>query len=222
MIFNLFNLTVYILFGVLLVVTAARLMTAWHSLSRTYSVETVPQKPVAIVFGAGLRRDGMPTTVLKDRVSTGVALYQAGKVQKLLMSGDNRFDNYNEPAAMRDYAISLGVPAADIVLDYAGQSTYDTCYRARDIFMLTDVILVTQPFHLPRSLYTCNTLGVQAVGVASENYTYQPGAHLIWTFRELLATVSALIEVHLTHPLPILGLPEPIFTENNPAAPINP
>lgn len=114
----------------LLALLLPRLITAVYSWTRIYTVEGAPAERVAIVFGAGLTRDGYPTVILRDRVETAAQLYFAGKVQKLLMSGDNRFENYNEPGAMRDYAVSLGVPAGAIVLDYAGRRTYDTCLRA--------------------------------------------------------------------------------------------
>ena len=103
---------------------------------RIFTKEGVPAGRVAIVFGAGLWRDGTPTPVLEDRVRTAANLYFEGKVEKLLMTGDNRFVEYNEPESMRQFAISLGVPDEDIVLDYAGRRTYDSCYRARDIFRL--------------------------------------------------------------------------------------
>jgi len=191
----------------------SRLLTGLYALPRSYGVEDAPMRRVAVIFGAGLRYDGTPTAVLRDRVQTGVDLYRTGKVEKLLMSGDNSTDNYNEPAAMRDYAISLGVPAEDIVLDYAGRRTYDTCYRAHVIFGLKEVLLVTQPFHLPRAIYTCNLLGADAVGVPAQNYNYRRLALLYWNARELGATVTALLDVHITRPLPILGQPEPIFPE---------
>ncbi len=103
-----------------------------------YSVEDVSTARVAVVFGAGLTSSGGPTTVLKDRVETAVNLYQTGKVEKVLMSGDNRYLDYNEPGAMMAFALELGMPEEDIVLDYAGRRTYDTCYRARDIFQLDE------------------------------------------------------------------------------------
>lgn len=209
----LLKLTFYLSLGGLAVLALSRLVTGFYAWPRTYSVENVPERRVAVVFGAGLRYDGTPTAVLRDRVRTGVALYQAGKVEKLLMSGDNSTIYYNEPAAMRDYAISLGVPAEDIVLDYAGRRTYDTCYRARAIFGLTEVILVTQSFHLPRAIYTCNLLGADAIGVPAQNYTYRRLSLAFWHVRELGATLTALVDVHLTRPLPILGQPEPIFPE---------
>jgi vancomycin permeability regulator SanA len=188
-----------------------RLITALVAIPRIYSPQTVPSMPVAIVFGAGLWRDGTPTTVLRDRIAIAAELYFSGKVQKILMSGDNSYLDYNEPGAMREYALSLGVPHAAIVLDYAGRRTYDTCYRGRAIFGVKDVILVTQSFHLPRALYTCNALGLKAVGVPSDQQEYRLVSVLYWNLRELPATLTALLEVHILHPLPILGQPEPIF-----------
>lgn len=188
-----------------------RWMTELYAYSRIHSVEDSPPAPVAIVFGAGLRQDGSPAAVLKDRVESGVALYQAGKVKKLLMTGDNRFEDYNEPAAMTEYAISLGVPEEDIVADYAGRRTYDSCYRARHIFGVTEAILVTQKFHLPRAIYTCNILEIEATGVAADQRSYIQYAHNFWRLRELPATLVALWELWVIKPLPVLGNPEPIF-----------
>lgn len=179
-----------------------------------YTKDSTNSAPAVVVFGAGLRRDGSPTLVLQDRVETAVELYRAGKVSKILMSGDNRFVTYNEPASMREYAIGLGVPDEDIVLDYAGRSTYDTCYRARDIFGLDQVILVTQPFHLPRAVFTCRTLGVDATGVAAENKQYLKRSVIFWNIREFGSALNALVELYITHPLPVLGEKEPIFPNN--------
>jgi len=190
---------------------ATRSMTALYASTRIDTVEEAPASPAAIVFGAGLRYDGAPTAVLRDRVETAAQLYFAGKVEKLLMSGDNRFVDYNEPQAMKEYALSLGVPEEAIVLDYAGRRTYDTCYRARAIFGLSQAILVTQSFHLPRALYTCNQLGVEASGVAAQNHYFLKRSRAYWSLRELLATPVALWEIHVTKPLPVLGEPEPIF-----------
>lgn len=197
----------------LLIILVARLTTGLYARSKTYTVPDVPSRRVAIVFGAGLWRDGSPTPILRDRVAAAAELYFAGKVEKLLLSGDNRFVDYNEPEAMRQYARSLGVPGEALVLDYAGRRTYDTCYRAKAIFGLTEAILVTQAFHLPRAIYLCNHLGVDGVGVAADRRTYRRASMVYWNLREYLATVNALWEVHLSHPLPVLGNPEPIFPE---------
>ncbi len=199
----------------LLVLFGPRIVTSFFSWSHVYNVATTPSAPVAIIFGAGLTRTGEPTAILKDRVETGAQLYFTGKVQKLLMSGDNRFLNYNEPEAMRQYAMSLGVPSVDIVLDYAGRRTYDTCYRARAIFGLDSVLLVTQGFHLPRALFLCNAVGLQAAGVEANNHHDWPPLLLIWNVREQLATVGAFIDLYVSRPLPVLGVPEPIFPKGS-------
>jgi len=193
-----------------------RAITEIFARPRIFSPDQVTSAPVAIVFGAGLRRDGRPTVVLRDRVTMAAQLYSSGKVKKLLMSGDNRFVDYNEPQAMREYAWSLGIPDEDIVLDYAGRSTYETCFRAKAIFGLHEAILVTQRFHLPRALYTCHALGLKANGVSADWHPYRRSATVFWQIRELFATLNAFWEVHIQHPLPVLGNPEPIFPEKNP------
>lgn len=197
------------LFGVIL----PRVITTIYSMNKIYQKENVPHERVAIVFGAGLRRDGTPTPILRDRVETAADLYFTGKVEKLLMSGDNRFVNYNEPESMRQYALSLGVPNDAIVLDYAGRRTYDTCYRAKAIFGVKSSILVTQKFHLPRALFLCNALGVNALGVEAKNRQYRGESLFIWNFREQLATVGAFLDIYINNPLPVLGNPEPIFVD---------
>ena len=107
----------------LLVFFLPRIITSVYAAFRTFSVEDVQPERIGIVFGAGLRRDGGPTAILRDRVDTAAQLYFNGKVEKLLMSGDNRFEDYNEPAAMRQHALSLGVPDEAIVLDYADRKS---------------------------------------------------------------------------------------------------
>ncbi|GAB4492435.1 MAG: ElyC/SanA/YdcF family protein [Anaerolineales bacterium] len=202
----------YLTLGGVGILILSRLLTGLVGWARTYSANDVPAKPVAIVFGAGLTRNGDASPVLRDRIRTAADLYLAGKVKKLLMTGDNSTPHYNEPAAMREYALSLGVPDEDIVLDYAGRRTYDSCYRAREIFGVEQAILVTQGFHLPRALYLCNMLGVDGVGVVADNFRYRRMSLLFWNARELAATLTALVDVHITRPLPILGEPEPIFS----------
>jgi vancomycin permeability regulator SanA len=195
----------------LLVLTVSRLVTGFYARGQTYAAADVPARRVAIVFGAGLRRNGTATLVLQDRVTVAARLYFAGKVEKLLLSGDNRFLDYNEPGAMRQVALSLGVPEDALVLDYAGRRTYDTCYRAVAIFGVTEAVLVTQSFHLPRALYECNHLGVGAVGVDSDLSRYPRITMLFWDARELVATAAALWDVHIGRPVPVLGEEEPIF-----------
>jgi SanA protein len=203
-------IVIFLIIGVL-VLGVSRTLTGIRAISRIYDLQNAPQKPVAIVFGAGLTRDGYPTTVLRDRIEAAARLFFAGKVQKILMSGDNRFTDYNEPGAMRAYALRLGIPDQAIVLDYAGRRTYDTCYRAKVIFGVQKALLVTQSFHQPRALYLCNALGIQADGVSADLHPYRRSIQLIWNLRELPASLTALWDVHVRHPVPVLGQPEPIF-----------
>lgn len=201
-------LTVIAVLAALLIL---RVVTQAQVADRIYTdVHAVPPAPVAIVLGAGLWRDGSPTPALYDRVATAVDLYKAGKVKKLLMTGDNRFIHYNEPGAMQRLAIQLGVPRQDIVLDYAGRRTYDSCYRAREIFEVRRAIIVTQRFHLDRALFLCNAMGVSAVGMVADRRVYSPYRYCWWELREMLATAAAWWDVSIRRPVPVLGEKLPI------------
>jgi SanA protein len=218
MVKKIFNMAIHILFWIGIVavflIFGARLFTGFYSHPETFTSDTVLPAKVAIVFGAGLQRDGSPSPVLRDRVQTAVNLYFAGKVQKLLMSGDNRFIDNNEPGAMKAYALELGMPEKDIVLDYAGRRTYDTCYRAKNIFGVNEAILVTQNYHLPRALFTCNELGLISTGVPADQRSYSRYSRLMWNIRELPASLKAIWDVWIMHPSVVMGDPEPIFTES--------
>ncbi len=194
----------------MLVLFLPRFILLLYAAPHTFLVDTVPAERVAIVFGAGLLRDGSAGPVLRDRVETAVKLYQAGKVDKLLMSGDNSFVEYNEPEAMRQYALQFGIPDEDITLDYAGRRTYDTCYRAKEIFQVESAILVTQHFHMARALYLCNSLGVDSVGVDADNNYFRKISRLYWNIRELFATTQAVWDIRFARPLPVLGEPQHI------------
>lgn len=209
----LWRLTLLLLLFVFVGLFFPKLTMLLFAAPRTFIVEDVPAERVAVVFGAGLLRDGSAGPVLRDRVETAVKLYQQQKVEKLLMSGDNRFVEYNEPEAMRAYAMKLGVPDEDIVLDYAGRRTYDTCYRAGSIFQVRSAVLVTQSFHMARALFLCNWFGVEATGVAADNAYFRKVSRLYWNVRELFATTQAMWDVAVTKPLPVLGELEPITFE---------
>lgn len=177
------------------------------------SPEEIPQRAVAVVFGAGYWADGRPSDVMWDRVTSAAELYQEERVHKLLLSGDNRRADYNEPAKMREIALSLGIPDEDIVLDYAGRRTYDTCYRARAIFGLEEAVLVTQRYHLPRALYLCEGMGIEAVGYAADRQPYV--RILAYWAREIPALWLSWWDLRIRHPVPILGSPIPILEEDN-------
>ena len=215
--FKRFSITLFLLgaIGAASVVAFNVWLSAAYA-SRIYtSIDDLPRDDyaaprIAIVFGAGLTRSGEPTAVLYDRVATAVELYQRGLVNKLLLSGDNRFEDYNEPEAMRRAAVQLGVPDEDLVLDYAGRRTYDSCYRAREIFGVNRAILVTQAFHLERALYLCDAFGVDGIGLMADRRNYAGRAQTQWIVREAVATVGAWIDVNVTRPTPVLGDPLPI------------
>jgi len=185
-----------------------RLVVLLYARNYTYTVESVPHRDVAVVFGAGLWRDGSPTPVLRDRVATAVELYFQGKIKKLLMSGSRASTSYDEPGAMKTYALSLGVPEQDILLDYACDRSYDTCYRAKHIFGLDTVTLVTQQFHLPRTLFLCNQLGLPAIGVEADRRIYRRSSTIFWNLRELPATLTAVWDVYVKQPIPSLSTTE--------------
>lgn len=163
----------------------------------------VPAKSVAIVFGAEVRPNGQLSPMLAARVRQGAEAYHAGRVRKLLMTGDNSRTDYDEVTAMQRYAIELGVPEDVIHLDYAGFSTYESCYRARDIFGVRDAIVITQGFHLPRAVYTCAHFGIDTVGLETDDQgNYSARTMRRHRVREILATAKALWDIHLSRPLP--------------------
>lgn len=170
-----------------------RFLTALYAAPRIYTSASAPARRVAIVLGAGLRRDGSPTPVLRDRVETAVDLYRQGKASLLLMSGTAWSENYDEPAAMKEYALLLGVPESAILLDPAGTRTLETCRQALDKFDVHEAIIVTQQFHLPRALYLCSTQGIDAIGVAADRRVYSVFSNLVWNLRELPATLAAIL-----------------------------
>ena len=177
---------------------------------KTTIMEVKPETPprIAIVFGAKVWENGEPSDALYDRIITAVELYRAGRVKKILMSGDNPNENYDEPTAMKATAVKLGVPESDVVLDFAGRRTYDTCYRAREIFAIQKAIVVTQEFHQARTLYLCNNLGVDSIGITANRRKYVGENY--WAFREFFSTASAWFEVNFLPFAPIGGEKEPI------------
>ncbi|MBK6328670.1 MAG: YdcF family protein [Chloroflexi bacterium] len=185
-----------------------RTAVKWYYQRHIYAAELAPTQRTAIVFGAAVYGNGRLSPILRDRVETAVQLYKSGQVDKILMSGDNQTVDYDEPSAMVAYAVAQGVPPEDVQPDYGGRRTYDTCFRARDIFHVEKAILVTQAFHLPRALFTCRQLGVTAVGVSADLQPYR-GARW-YELRETGATLVALWDVVRQNPPPVLGDPLPL------------
>jgi len=125
-----------------------------------------------LVLGAGVRADGTPSHMLTDRLIVGIRLYEKGAAPKLLMSGDHGRDDYDEVNTMKSYAVSSGIAGKDVFMDHAGFSTYESLIRARDIFGVKRVIIVTQEYHLYRALWLADKLGLEAVGVSADLRTY--------------------------------------------------
>ena len=178
----------------------------FHYGSTMYTHAETPTRPVAIVFGAAVYGNGRLSPVLRDRVETAIALYRNGQVSRLIMSGGPDSGSYDEPEAMKAYAVERGVAAADITTDHGGLRTYDTCYRARYVFDVRDAVLVTQAFHLPRALLTCDGLGVRAVGAMADQQTYR-GARW-YEMRETAATLVAAWDVFRRQPPPLVETTE--------------
>jgi SanA protein len=175
-----------------------------HYQSRIYSdPANVPEKYSALVLGAGLINDEV-SPILGDRVQAAVDLYKQGKVKKIIMSGDNREVTHNEPAAMIKYAMKLGVPEEDLQPDYAGRRTYDSCWRAKHIFSQDDIVVVTQSFHLTRSLFLCDHFDVKAVGLMSDAPGYDRFSWSYWRIRDIFALSYSLKDLYIEEP-PVVG-----------------
>lgn len=125
-----------------------------------------------LVLGAGVRRDGSPSPMLEDRILTGMDLYNKGVSDRLIMSGDHSTKEYDEVNTMKRYAVDNGIPSEQVFMDHAGISTYDSIYRAKEIFQADKIIIVTQEYHLYRALYTARALGIEAYGVSADIRTY--------------------------------------------------
>ena len=152
-----------------------------------------------LVLGARVWDNGNPSGILEDRLITGIDAYESGASDRLLMSGDHGREDYDEVNAMKDYAVEAGVPADAVFMDHAGFSTYESLYRARDIFQVQTVLIVTQEYHLYRALYVARALGLDAYGVASNLRTY-PGMPR-FEAREILARCKDFVYT-LIKPLP--------------------
>lgn len=160
--------------------------------------------PVAIVLGAGVRPDGSPSPWLAYRLDAAAQLYKQGRVDAILVSGDNRVANYDEPTAMRCYLVKVGVPAEAIALDYAGFDTRATCIRAKQVFGVDAALLVTQDFHQARAVTLCRRAGVEAYGVADTRAHVNRARWVQSWVRERLAVGKAAYEELLGEP-PLLG-----------------
>lgn len=178
----------------------------------TADVAAVPRTEVAIVPGAGVNPDGTMSTMLADRVEQAVRLWRAGKVEKILVSGDHGSWSYDEPDTMRKALVRAGVPPRDVFEDHAGFDTWATMVRARSIFGVRHAVVVTQGFHMPRALYLADEAGIDATGLTADLHPYGfQGAKS--NVREVLSRVKAIADVTLETPA-MAGPKIPIATSD--------
>ena len=147
--------------------------------------ETINNIDCLLVLGAGIINNERPTLMLKDRLDKSIELYKKGLAHKIIMSGDHGKINHNEVGIMKKYAIERGVPSEDIFMDHAGFCTYDSIYRAKEIFGAKKIIIVTQKYHLYRAIYISNVLELEAYGIKSDARIYAKMPYHI--LREILA-----------------------------------
>ena len=141
-----------------------------------------------VVLGAKVRKDGSMSLMLKERVDLGIQAYKQGLADRIIMSGDHGTGGYDEVSTMKTYAIEKGVPSEHIFKDHAGFSTYETMYRAKDVFMAKSIIVVTQKYHLYRAVYDAGALGLEVKGIACDKAVYK--GDKARKFREAIARVK--------------------------------
>jgi vancomycin permeability regulator SanA len=176
-------------------ILTVQVMYSSRIVSKIYAVMPAP---VAIVLGASVHKDGTPSDALYDRIAAAVSLYKNGTVKQLLLTGDDGKRNADEVDAMFKTTESLGVPQQDILVDGKGYRTYESCKRAIGVYHITNAIVVTQRFHLPRALFLCNELGINATGFVADRHRY--ASETWFEIRDLLASVKAMWDVYVHTP----------------------
>ena len=150
------------------------------------------------MLGASVKLDGTPSDALRDRIDIGIRLYKENKVDALLMTGDDGAFHADEVATMKRLAVEAGIPEKDIWVDEHGYRTYESCKRAIEVFGVKQGIIVTQKFHLPRALYLCSHLGMQAEGVSADLQTYE--RIVFFTLRDFASSLKAWWDINVLMP----------------------
>lgn len=190
----------------LVLVVASVLYVDQGARGHVYRLADVPAAPVALVLGAGVYEPGdRPSPFLAARLDLARQLYVAGKVRVILVSGDNSRPDYNEPGGMSTWLTAHGVPADRVVADYAGFDTYDSCARARLVFGVTKLIVVTQTYHIERAVSLCRHLGIDATGVGDASVRDRYVSWWRATIREQGACVKAVWDLTLRRDPVFLG-----------------
>ena len=162
-----------------------------------------------LVLGAGVNGETL-SHMLEDRVKTGITLYENGTSPKILMSGDHGREDYDEVNAMKNFATDSGVPSEDIFMDHAGFSTYESMYRARDVFCAKKIVIISQKYHLYRAIYIARYLGLDAYGVDSQLRPYAADTNIYNTLREFLARNKDFLYVRFNPQPTYLGEQIPV------------
>ena len=170
------------------------------------------QADYIIVLGAGIKNN-RPSPMLEDRLTTAIELYNKGRSNKILVSGDHENDDYDEVTVMKNYLLDKGIPIDDIYIDSLGLSTYDSIYRAKEIFLANNIIIVTQQFHLYRSLYIAEKLELDAVGVSATLRDYSGSVK--FELREILARDKDFVKTIFKPEPTYLGDTIPVFGDGN-------
>lgn len=166
-----------------------------------YNLEDIPSgNDAIIVLGAGIKKDGTPSDILADRLETSLEVYKSNLGNAFILSGDHGREEYNEVRAMKDYIMKDNIDEKIIFMDHAGFSTYDTIYRAKEIFKVEKAVIVTNEYHLPRALYIARKLGIEAYGVKSDKRGYLLMAS--YKKREILAQLKDFLYVNILKPEP--------------------
>lgn len=178
-----------------------------------HDLKQAPKAQVVVILGAAILRNGGLSPILRERVDQAQALYEAGKVEKILVTGDNSTLAHNEVNPVRLYLLGNNIPDQDIFLDHAGFDTYSSLYRARDIFRADSLIVVSQSFHLPRAIFIARALGIKAYGFEAD----QAQSHYLLSnyLREILATMKAVWDVIIHRAPKYLGAEIPLTGAGN-------
>jgi SanA protein len=183
----LFTLGILVIWGVSVYIQQVTVSSIYED------IESLPDTNTVIVLGASVHADGKLSPILQDRVDTALDLYNKAKVKRFLLSGDNRTDDYDEVSAMRNYLLARCVPESIIFIDPSGLDTFDSMYRSKNIYEIPNAVVVTQNFHLPRTLFIAQNLGLNYIGFPANVGLYKTESSLVR--REKLANVKAVFEV---------------------------
>lgn len=207
-------ITSLIILGILLVlgINFYVVLSTKNQFSNIEDLKNVEDIDCILILGAGIWGD-KPSPMLEDRLLEGIKLYEAGIAPKIIMSGDHGREEYDEVNIMKSFAIASGIPSEDIFMDHAGFATYDSIYRAKEIFEAKRIVIVTQDYHLHRALHIANSLGIEAYGVPSNPRKY--GGQFIRDIREILARDKDFVKCIFKPEPTYLGESIPVSGDGN-------